>query len=172
MSRERRESRMQKSWPMQCETLDTQHSIDDWSRHMERLNTQTLLGHKQTVNREDKQGEEHRKRNEQTQSRCCCRHTNRTEIIKIADKIRSSTRNVRKRKASWNYLSVLEEIASINSMNSEFTKNQNQTESEIVTNTGTLERKNRAARKDREWRKESLETQESLSLVSVINIKE
>lgn len=35
-------------------------------------------------------------------------------------------------------------------MNTEVTKNQNQTESEIVTNTSTLERKNRAARKDTE----------------------
>lgn len=46
---------MRKSWPMQCDTLDIQQSIDDWSRHMERLNTETLLGNKQTVNREEKQ---------------------------------------------------------------------------------------------------------------------
>ena len=71
-----------------------------------------------------------------------------------------------------NYLSVPEEIASINSMNSEVTKNRKtKTESEIVTNTSTLERENRAARKDRGWRKESLETQERLSLVSLISIE-
>lgn len=71
-----------------------------------------------------------------------------------------------------NYLSVPEEIASINSMNSEVTKNRKtKTESEIVTNTSTLERENRAVRKDRGWRKESLETQERLSLVSLISIE-
>lgn len=71
-----------------------------------------------------------------------------------------------------NYLSVPEEIASINSMNSEVTKNRKtKTESEIVTNTSTLERENRAVRKDRGWRNESLETQERLSLVSLISIE-
>ena len=54
-----RKSQMQKSWPMQCDTLDTHHSIDDWSRHMERPNTETLLGSKQTVSREEKQEQKH-----------------------------------------------------------------------------------------------------------------
>lgn len=78
-------------------------------------------------------------------------HVQWTQIIKTADKIKVSTRKRKKeKKQAENYLSVQEEIASINSMNSEVTKTENQTESEIVTNTSTLERKYRAARKDRE----------------------
>lgn len=55
--------------------MDTQHSIDDWSRHMERLNTETPLANKETVNREEKQGHTHthrkkEKRNERTQRGC------------------------------------------------------------------------------------------------------
>lgn len=50
-------------------------------------------------------------------------------------------------------------------------KRKKGTESEIVTNTSTLERKSRAARKERERRKRSLEIQERLSSVSRRNIQ-
>lgn len=71
---------------------------------MERLNTETLLGNKQTVNREEeKQEQTHREREKEMSRRredAEVTNTHWTEIIKTVDKIEGSTRNVRNRKAS------------------------------------------------------------------------